>query len=344
MTDNARVITRTSAKPDDVVSMPSSFPDAWLMELSLVTRRTNAENTELATLCWLKTHGSITAREIWTILLDFHHIGRNITIDHPDPGNDWLDALDSDMFTVWNNLQTLANGQSVVVTAPADDATYQEHDAWIEARRRHDQQWCHDVINQFEAALRSDSLFADDIAAALPQAVIRRIQTNYHSKWYGSPYSLGAALESRPMSGGECFGLNTGPALLEALAQTTHWAIEACKPTRTQSGYSDSAVRQLDLHWMILRGFVYSLTEARQGKSIAAQLTTLPELQALVVKALSDGVKVLKQANSSGTVWQYSTSSVDQRVQSMPTADLVTALRARVAEEARQQAAMRAMR
>jgi hypothetical protein len=327
--------------------------EARMQELSRLSTPTITHRTELAALVSLTIDGEISTDDVWDILRGFHYIGRNVGIDRRDENDDpaWLAPLHQALATVWSNIGQLVAGQSLPPAEPVLDPESEdpdEYDRYHKARSQLLQQWFEDVMLAAQANLRSEGLSEYDMAPHLPYELVRRIEHEFAVNWHGSPYAFGASLEALPLNGGTCFGDRNGPVLLDILVNSLTSAIDDyTDPNVKDTEVLGDALMRLKLHWMILKGFVHSMTKAELGTVLVASLPSRPELHRRTASALLRGFSLLQSAKPelSTMDWTGRSDSVVGTIVGMtPTGELVDEFNQRVANEAASQEALRNLR
>lgn len=314
------------------LAMPR-FPRERMRELSLMPRPTRAERAELAALCEIAIADTITAGQVWRILLDFHRIGHNITLDHEPQRTGWLDNIDRDMRTVWHSLKLQASGETVQEARQPDFGVdnHDDYSQWCDQRRAHDLSYYAEVCELLGRDLGgncSELVSSDEIIDIMPDSIIDGIERKYHGRWYRSPYGLGAAMCTQlPYAFSRLGHDKSSPHLLDSLTQAVIWATQAYdKATSHNSEEPSQTLVRLDFAWMVLKGFVYGLVSTGMTDPLFGTLKQSPELVVRVSDALTYGQQILNNTEVPYEGRKTGAAEIDQQVGDMPVAQLVEEL------------------
>ncbi len=321
----------TTSHDDTPINSLSAPADKTILQarashLSQLSKPLIADRVELRAVLQLLFSGTVSKYEVWTALRDLY-----FTHDFEPHGatSERSEQAREDTTMIWNNLQVLASGQ-IISMPPRPEPTSSEYEGWVESERERGQIWIRELLG-YVGQLDNhgpEGIYAQVVATHLPASVRRSVEKDYARTLLGSPYSLGVALESLPTSR-HYFGDENGFALLATLAQTVRRVFDECKKAWPPiSGQQTENLERLALHWMILKGFVYSMVTT-EDRMLANGLYNKPELAKLVIEALRHGHAELTRSHPNGSRWLHAPGIGDSAVNT-PTAELIRLLEERI--------------
>lgn len=265
---------------------------------------------EIASISALINEGSITAEDVWQIILS--HANISSYVEAPDPSNlgesDWLIQQLTDRAVVWQHLAALCAGEEIE-RLPEMPGPYDDHNT-PEAVATRDEllRFYTDGLNLLERRF-GGALNGQDVLDLLGHELRHSIEHHLAVQWLGSPYVIGASLHALPTTGAGGFGIDDqGVYLLKS------WVGDLLADLRTynemqvsQVNREDAKVREtlgrIELKWMMLKGFVYSMLSTTQGRNLPAMLVSRLDLVRELERALVDGLTALQPKHPQTPQW-----------------------------------------
>jgi len=299
---------------------------------------TAAEQTELAVLCQAIASDQATKDQVWSQLCsryDFGDTAGGVSFDTPleTVGHNFQDILDQaqrDFASIWVSLQQLAQGKCT-----ADQPTDDQYLA-ADAKSRRLRLWLQQTMERLDKVLMDygpDNKMMVYTELLLPPNLRLKIERQCAKEWFGSPYSLGASMQSLPIGGATLFGIRNGPAVLDCLADALHDALERCRlhtsPKRTEA--YDKALAQVTLFWMVLQGFVYAAANDEHNYLLARKLVDHTGLLHKLRRVLTEADTRLKDvkdglATPSSIQWTFPGDSVCRAISQTNVDELLASL------------------
>jgi len=308
-----------------------------IRELSVRRHLTTWMLAEIASISTLIDEGSITAEDVWRIILSQAHISDTVTA--PDPTNleesNWLVQQLTDRAMVWQHLTALC-ADEVLERLPEMPGPYDNHDTpEAIATRNETLRFYTDGLNQLERRF-GGALNGQDVLDRLGYELRHSIEHHLAIQWLGSPYVIGASLHALPTTGAGGFGIDDqGVYLLKSWVGDLLTDLRAYYDMQTSRlEPEDSKVREtlgrIALKWMMLKGFVYSMLDTSMGRNLPAMLLKHPDLVRTLERVLVEGWAVLRPNRPQTPRWG---GSGHCEIEETSTPDLISKLWRRMKRE-----------
>ena len=160
--------------------------------------------------------------------------------------------------------------------------------------------------------------------------------------WLGSPYVIGATLESLPLNGGGAFGVHgQGVYAFKAfIGALKHELSNFTLDDRVGvAGTIDDEIAEahgrIILWWSIIKGFTFSMLSTELGTNLADALLDHPGLIEDLKEVLERGQRIgaMQLGRPSIPVWGRLRSELDYAISNTTTPDLLARLDERIANE-----------
>ncbi len=217
-------------------------------------------------------NGSVSAGEVWQLLLKLHHI--SAAVESSDDG-EWLDPVREEQQKIWTALDALL----VSLVSPLTPLDLEADELFGTSRLP----WASDVLAQLEHACSGQGdLSHVEIADQLPGDVIAEVRSRLGRVWFGSYFAMGAQLADPPVYAADRHPEAIADLLARAVADGIHDYHQA--PDKMAGA---PALFRMDVAWILLKGFVYGLVHSPQHTQ---SLAPYPEIAGRVKQALTDGL------------------------------------------------------
>lgn len=210
-----------------------------MMVLSRLRLQSFAQRTELVGLVTLQIEGSITANNIWELLLGFYQCT-------PSSDDVWLNSVRRDHISTWNNLAKLVACETLPEDNPEEQA----------------EEWLRSVMRTLDTVAGDSSKILPGwkVADALPGMLFSEVER----RSFGSPDAIGEALARHISSFGS---RDQGARLLDILAKEVIRAVSKYQEGTDASGRT-TALSCVEIWWLFLMGMTSGTMHSRNAPTM----------------------------------------------------------------------------
>jgi hypothetical protein len=284
---------------------------------------------EIAAIAQLLDEGTITAGELWQLLLPQYNIASSVSStprETDDPS--WLAPVHADQQAIWENLTNIVAGNqpAELMQVPAPYAEVSDSDPLLEL-------WLADLAQQLNMLERRYYVSPEQVLDALSYELRHGIEHHLAVQWFGGPFAVGASLYALPLPGG--IGRD-GQILyfLKAMVGNLRLDLDAYRDLSDDTETSQETLGRIMLWWTLIKGFTYGMLNAT-GSNIPAMLLNHEALITDLKAVLTEGVEVVNRPGRAMTPQWGSRRDcrLHQDVAETPTPELLAALDNRLAAE-----------
>lgn len=281
------------------------------------------QKAELAALATLRARGSLLAKESFWLLLDMHHVSREITMHLSET------PFDDTWRKLWQDLKRLVNGESALdVELPLIPIAYKDANSqkWLGFRRHVARGWLQSVTASLDALYESDLLQLPDAANQLPDEFQMAIAAQTTETLLGNPYGIGYSLGAEGY-----FSVNNNLLhhIVDVLARATLESKTALDGA-TASGQPTGAIKtRLEHLWMMLKGLAVYVSETAYRDSLLHNIVTIDGAANQLIRALDEGYSAIVDHDDDAPdpVWNHPPMTRAARAEAMPIDALLNTLR-----------------